>query len=499
MRNLVKGLALGVLAIATACSGAATSGLDVSDGRAGADVSAEIGAADADTPAPPDRLEDLDAPLLDAETETGPEAAGEGPDEVSVEIAAEPTPEIAAEVPADASVAAPTPGSEHVVNEVVAGDQAYPAAAALTDGRFVVAFQSSASGTPRVLLRCLDAEGTPHGAEAEVDPAAPGSQERPALAAVEGGGFVVAWHAAKPADASDVVARRFDGCAAPASAAERVNEQVADAQGFASLAALPGKGFVVAWETSCAGFPCAELDGSWSGVFARRVAWAAATPIEQLVNSYTMGQQENADVAPLADGGWLVTWASLGQVGTGWDVYAQRFSPEGAKAGDEVRVNVDTDGLQSESDAALLTDGRVVVAWTSRAEDGTGGDVLARLLAADGAPEGPAFALARHDGGVQLRPAVAALPGGGFVAGWDDDTLDGAGHGVVARVFAAGAAPLADEVVQSATTADDQRLLDLAPDAHGGWLAVWASRAQDGDGWGVVARRFTTDYNGSVP
>jgi hypothetical protein len=41
---------------------------------------------------------------------------------------------------------------------------------------------------------------------------------------------------------------------------------------------------------------------------------------EQKVNTYTSGVQSTVAVAPLAGGGWAVTWQSNGQDGSGFGI-----------------------------------------------------------------------------------------------------------------------------------------------------------------------------------
>ena len=62
------------------------------------------------------------------------------------------------------------------------------------------------------------------------------------------------------------------------------------------------------------------------------------TGSEFQVNTYTNGAQENSSAAPLANGGFVVTWMSDGQDGSGPGVYGQVFGSTGNKVGGEFGV-----------------------------------------------------------------------------------------------------------------------------------------------------------------
>jgi serralysin len=90
----------------------------------------------------------------------------------------------------------------------------------------------------------------------------------------------------------------------------------------------------------------------------------------------------------LGDGGWLVTWSSYGQDGSGEGVYQQRYAASGAKVGIETQVNTDTKGHQSSPDVTALSDGGWVVTWNSRDEDGSGYGIHQQRYDAVGNPVG---------------------------------------------------------------------------------------------------------------
>ena len=76
---------------------------------------------------------------------------------------------------------------------------------------------------------------------------------------------------------------------------------------------------------------------------------------DDLVNSSTAGNQAySAATAADSDGNYLITWSSLGQDGSSWGIYGQKYNVAGGKIGTEFRINTVTAGEQSGQSVAYL-------------------------------------------------------------------------------------------------------------------------------------------------
>src|SRR5262249_23550784 len=84
---------------------------------------------------------------------------------------------------------------------------------------------------------------------------------------------------------------------------------------------------------------------------------------EFMVNTITAGGQEHPAVAMSADGGFVVTWASRDQDGSGSGVYAQRFDRAGRPEGYEFPVNTLPIGDEERPSVAMDGVGNFVVTW----------------------------------------------------------------------------------------------------------------------------------------
>ena len=154
--------------------------------------------------------------------------------------------------------------------------------------------------------------------------------------------------------------------------------------------------------------------------------------------------------------------------------------------GPEFQVNTDTAGDQGYPAACIDDAGDATVAWESLGADGTSA-VRTRRFDDAGAPLGEEATLDTFTGGLAQAQAIACAPDRGYLVAWerrDGDDFDIAAR----RVGADGTAspPLAINT----TTTDRQREPATCSDAAGNFVVVWQSYDQDGDGYGIFARRF---------
>ena len=92
---------------------------------------------------------------------------------------------------------------------------------------------------------------------------------------------------------------------------------------------------------------------------------------EILVNTATTGDQNSAQMARLANGGFVVTWVDWGNGPGGATgdldasaIKAQVFASNGAKVGPELLANTASIGWQQDPKVVGLSNGNFVVTWT---------------------------------------------------------------------------------------------------------------------------------------
>jgi hypothetical protein len=155
--------------------------------------------------------------------------------------------------------------AEFVVNQYTTGSQVTPSVAADADGNFVVAWVrgSEYTSSQGIYARRFDVNGVATGDETRLDEALDPVTFKPRVSADPQGGFLVVWESQDVSNLG-VFARRLDGDGAPAGGAFRVNTFTPGTQQRPAIAALDSGEFVVAWTS---GFQASTSDD----VFAQRI------------------------------------------------------------------------------------------------------------------------------------------------------------------------------------------------------------------------------------
>lgn len=144
------------------------------------------------------------------------------------------------------------------------------------------------------------------------------------------------------------------------------------------------------------------------------------------VNTYTLGNKYKATIDSSQKGDFVIAWESLGQDSfNSWGIYAQRFNKNGKSKGKETQVNTYTSGDQREASIAILSNGGFVVAWESK-NDHFIFEIYAQIFDKKGAPVGGEFLVNENDfTGSKHGPAVVATDRSGFVIIWAGDGIIG--------------------------------------------------------------------------
>ena len=196
----------------------------------------------------------------------------------------------------------------------------------------------------------------------------------------------------------------------------------------------------------------------------------------------------------LADGGFVVTWSSYGQDGSGNGIYGQRYAADGTPVGSEFRVNTTTSSDQIYSSVTALDDGGFVVTWSSSARTAAAMASTASAMRRTAAPVGSEFRVNTYTSGDQPGySSVTALADGGFVVTWSSFGQDGSGYGIYGQRYAADGTPVGSEFRVNTYTASDQIYSSVTALADGGFVVTWSSYGQDGSGYGIYGQRYAAD------
>jgi Ca2+-binding RTX toxin-like protein len=383
-------------------------------------------------------------------------------------------------------------GSETIVNTKTSDVQRAASVTGLDGGGWVVTWSAAnqdGSGLG-IYQRLYDENGTTSGDDILVNETTSGDQSLPSVTALNGGGWTVTWQSdgAVGGDPSGfgIYQRTFNAGGSIFKAENLVNTFKTGNQLQPSVTDLSDGGWVVTWVS-------VGEDGSSGGIYMRKYTeLGSSLGVFEPVNFTKMGDQTHVAVAGLSKGGWVVTWASAGLDGSSYGVYQQRYNGNGAKVGgEEILVNTETTLNQESPDVTALEDGGWVVTWVSAAQDGDGEGIYQQRYDENGAKVGGEVLVNTTKNDDQNSPSVTGLFDGGWVVTWTSLGQDGSKEGIYQQRFTKTGAKAGGEMLVNEITTGAQTLPDVAALADGGWVITWESDGQDGSSYGVYQRHYT--------
>jgi len=316
-----------------------------------------------------------------------------------------------------------------------------------------------------------------------------GHQKNPSVALGQAGGFVVWQNMPANGRYEQVMVQRLGSDLTGAGVPARLSQSNSQGNELNPRATMLSDGGAAAvWQAG----PRANTD-----VYVRILNGSGSFVTGALpANTYTAGNQQDADIAVLSNGNIVVVWSSDGQDGDGSGVYGQLLTSGGARIGGEFQVNGNSSMNQSDPAVTAVGDGGFVVAWVSEVVNGrTGagapnlrGHVMGRVYGADGGPSGNEYRLNDNET-LASTPVLATGSDGGFTAAWTqrDEVNTRNMNDVYIRSFNSGGVPTGKSEKHNTHLAGQQlkpELVQLAGDA----LVAWTSYGQDASGAGVQGR-----------
>ncbi|MBI5279529.1 MAG: cadherin domain-containing protein [Burkholderiales bacterium] len=268
------------------------------------------------------------------------------------------------------------------VNTETANTQDFSAVTGLNGGGFVVTWESIGQddGEPwgGIYARRFDASGSPAGGEILVNAYTYYEQRAPAITTLNEGKYVISWFGSGDGDYGIWTQTYLENGTSVGGAAH-VNSTTLTAHQSESITALSDGGYVVTWMLY-------SNDGSgWGNIVAQKFKENGdKVGFETRVNGTAInGDDYNPDVAPLPGGGYVVVWSAFGDDGSEWGVYSRRFDEDSNALNSPTLVTKTTAGDQGQVDVAGTSDGYIVT-WISVGQDGSGSGVYTQRFLADG-------------------------------------------------------------------------------------------------------------------
>ena len=159
----------------------------------------------------------------------------------------------------------------------------------------------------------------------------------------------------------------------------------------------------------------------------------------------------------------------------------------------QFRVNSTTTGAQINPCVAALNNDDYVVVWNND------NDIYAKHYNANGTPLATSapfdFKVNSYTSDIQSRPSITGLTGGGYVVVWNSQNQDGDGYGIYARIYNASSIAGTEFIVNSTTTSDQLNPIVNKLDG-GGFIVVWQSVFSTN--YEIRAKRYDSSGNAQV-
>lgn len=386
------------------------------------------------------------------------------------------------------------------VNTYTPGLQALGGIASDAAGHVVVAWESGLPPSPLpqdgsgsgIFVRRFDRSGAPLTGEIQVNVFTAGSQRAPGVDMTPAGDFVVTWWSEGQDGPSDyrptAYARLFAADGTPKTGEIRLGTSAVSGEYFPTPSFCPDGGFVAIWQ---------QYQEGGSDILARWFDPAGAPRGEAIVaNSRDFPENGYPDVECDLQGRAIVAWeACCDLYGGQADIRLRIFGPDGDPLSREIQADVQP-GRTFQPSVAVAPDGSFAVVWDYYRQ------VWARRFKRDGLPATAPWRVSQP--GASEGDAEALLDGAGnLLVTWSGQMRETGDYEVYGAWYDRSGAAKGGLFRLNATTALDQGGARIALQP-GGFMAAWTSGkygggGQDGDQWGVFARRFVIPPAGADP
>lgn len=322
-------------------------------------------------------------------------------------------------------------GVEFRVNTTVSYNQLAPSVTGLMDGGYVITWYSYQDGSlPNIYSQRYSATGVAVGTEFRVNTTNTEDVYSSQVTALAGGGFVVTWtslYLVSGDYTEGVFGQRYTAAGVAVGAEFRVNTTAGYHTSLDTVGLNDG-GFVVVWSIQGGGY------NSFDVVMQRYNAGGTRVGGEITVNSTTTNVQLTPAITRLEDGGFVIVWH--GQVNDfSTEILGQRYDASGNAVGGEFIVNTTQTADQRLADVTAMSDGGFIVTWESQDQDGSGAGVYTQRYDAYGDKVGPEIQVNGWTASTQGQPTIVAMPDGGYTVAWSSFGQDNSSNGIYQRAY----------------------------------------------------------------
>lgn len=388
-------------------------------------------------------------------------------------------------------------GGEIHVNTYQAHEQIKPKISALTNGGFVICWQSYHQDSLGngdlgwgLYAQIFDENGINVGQEIQVNTTTYGGQIFPEIVTLSFGGFAICWETFVASYNSDsgVFIQFFNSNGSRRGSELLVNTTQLEGYGIISpaLTEITSGNVVVCWANH-------SNNNNINGIYAQILDQNGFKIGQEIkVTTDTVYDHWYPEITQLADGGFVIVSSSDSPNS---NILVNKFDSLGNRMGEQSLIDIDY--IDMNQQIAGLSDGRYIVTWQSFSYS-MNSDIYAKLFEETGNKIGSTFRVNTYTTNSQKDPKISILLNGNFIIswtseGWGNISQDGSGFGVFAQMYDLNGLKIGSEFRVNSYTDDNQRLPVISPLSEMGFIILWQSYGQDGSGYGIFGKYYLNE------
>lgn len=277
-------------------------------------------------------------------------------------------------------------------------------------------------------------------------------------------GFVTIWVSSGNDGSGDsILGQLLDSSNNLVGSTFTVNTTTTNSQNMSDVIGLANGGFVVVWASYAL--------GNYDVIMQRYNAAGTKVGSEINLNSTLMESQVTPAIAEMSNGDLVATW--LSQTGTLYNVMTRRFSSAGVAITSETAISYFNNGNPQDGkdpSITVLSSGAYVISWTD------GANLFANIYNSSNVQIGTTLTLNEAATATRKDLSIAALTGGGFIVTWSSLNQDAVNtYGVYGQIFDATGVKVGSNFLVNTNTNYDQEYGAVTSLQSGGFVVVWQS------------------------
>lgn len=324
--------------------------------------------------------------------------------------------------------------------------------------------------------------------------------ETPSIAVSKQGKFVITWTDTK-SGTRDIYARRFGITGMPEGEIFQVNTTSAGEQILPSVAINDNNEFIITWSTK-------GSEGNGYEVFARRYnSNGNYIGNEFKVNNSVLREQWISSVGMNARGSFVIVWQSNIQGGNDYAIFGQKFDAQGEQAGTEFLISSSMKGSKEVPKIAMNDSGEFVIAWKSNQNYSNSldpktkkfSDILAKSYDSKGMPKNEEVIVSINLGENNL-PSVSMNNAGNFTVVWNAKENNSESYDIYAKSFIKNnSSTQAFKVNSLINRPDNQSKPAVAIDSNNSSIIIWNSEEANKLLNGVFLKKYKQNGQEEFP